>query len=304
VHLGGRALTVVRFHGAGEVQLVPRTIAAHLGEKDRTRRLAAITISRSNDAVSSWSVGPHLAGPGKRSGVRRRDEAFFRHHQLVRETLEAMLGFDAGPGTLERLLEPLDDAPLAALLGTLEPAPPLFTDAAAVPPEEEDEEDQDEFDDEDDDSGEYDDGSWAINEWGEAPEPSPEPVMVEVPATTADAEPVLVESEEEEDDERTFDAFDADEAEVWAEGPVELHEDWVDLPGDDLVNAEAAEQELALVATDVDGQSTTCARCQAFAAVRRCESCADEVCLACVTESNRAAFEEERSFLCLNCLPG
>jgi hypothetical protein len=250
-------------------------------------------------------VGAHLAAKGKRSGVRRHDEAFFRHQHLVRETLEAMLGFDPGPDALERLLARLDFEPLTPLLGALEPAPALFTDAAAIPPEDErDEYDQDdEFGDEDDDDHEvdYDDGSWAPNEWGGAPEAIPDPVMIELPAATAEAEPVLVESEEDEDDERTFDAFDADEAEVWTEGPAELHEDWVDLPGDDLVNADAREHEL--VATDPEGFSTTCARCQAFATVRRCESCADEVCRECVAESRRADFDEERPVLCASCGP-
>jgi hypothetical protein len=304
-------LTLLRLHGTGDAPLVARVALHQLVKKDRLLNGVALTFSASNNAASAWSFGPHVArlddGAASRNvlPLSRRDDAYHSRAALTREVLDALLGFDPGVDVLEALLLALDASAPRALVGPpLAPGErlPLFTDHEAQPEEPErdeydDEESEDALDarDEDDDphSDDYDDG----DHWGGAPENVPD---FGLPTFTVAASALEEEDDPEDDlDPPLYDAFTADEAEVWTEGPVDLPEHHAAQPGDPL----SPEPDEAPAQGSLDPRHTTCLRCAQPGELARCESCQEELCRACAGPQAQAAWEDERPFSCAQCVP-
>ncbi len=301
VRLDGAALTVVRLLGTGEAQVVPGAVARQLAKRNRVLDVASVCLSDSNRSIASESLGPHVSAPGVRNRpIARRDESASFRDRVVRDVIEALLGFDPGWGVLERLVTELDFAPTDLVVGAPLSAGErlvMFTERVSHAPE--DDEDEDEGGEEEQE--EEEDG-WYLedveNEWGAAPPdernspegfvyvPEPEQPRV-LPGGFAD--------DDIEDDEPFIDAVDADEGLIWSESPVEIPEHHLGSTGDpDETIVEPEPQPL-------DDEVQTCSRCQQMAMLARCSSCERDVCLSCVPGGERAAWDESRAFTCLDC---
>lgn len=300
VRLDGAEVTVARLLGAGEVQVVPGAVARQLAKRSRNLDVASVCLSDSNRSISSESLGPHVSMPGVRNRpIARRDESASFRDRVVRDVIEGLLGFDPGWGVLERLVTELDFASTEVVVGA--PLSPgerlvLFTERARLPPRDEEDEEEGE---EEDEEGEYDDGfEDSMNEWGEAPPDarnSPEGFVFVPEPEQPRVLPGGFAEDDVEDDEPFLDAVDADEGLVWNESPVEIPEHHLGSTGDpDETITEPEPQPL-------DEEAQPCSRCQQCATLARCSSCEREVCLSCVPVGQRAAWDEGRAFICLDC---
>lgn len=315
--VGSTVLSLLRLHGEGEMRLVPRAIANQLAKSDATLDAAAITLSHSNNSANAWAVGPHAASePGRRRSVpaMRHDAGFWSREALVREVLDGLLGFDPGLDVLDGLLVALDLGVRETWLGNaLKPNErlPLFTDLDARRDEEDEEQDEDDGrdpersdaldSDEDDDDwgGVMEDEADAPSEWGGEPVVLPEPVP-----ELSDEVRVLPGAHTEDDDPDDDldapqpDAFEAREGDVWNEGPVELPEHHDATIGDPI-----AVDDDELPRGHFDALHEACARCQDVAVLRRCQRCADDVCVACAAPGTTDVLDDDgREFLCLDCV--
>lgn len=270
--------------------------------------------------------------------LARREEGRFTRHQMVRELLDAFAGFDPGLDGLEVVLGALElPSDIRTLLGDA-PGPgeavPLFTDFPADAPreDEEDEElDEDEEYDEYEEQGGADrrdalahqvgddepqtrwydeDEEFGADQWGATPEnvpdfgPRPAAPQPEVPvvigASLAPTANAADDDPEDDLDERTHDAWSADEAEVWSEGPVDLpehHRGPIGETFDELV--EPADFPLGTSVPD----AAPCAHCSQLRETARCAACRDEVCRECAGVTSLAAWDEGRDFSCAHCTP-
>lgn len=291
---GFGTVEVLRLQGTGE-PVLPHQVARLLSQRHRGLDVVAFALSNANSAVQSWSFGPHRRA---RPEVRiRRDESFSFHDSVLRELVEAMIGFDPGPGLFEALAVELDLATPRLLLGDAGDTD-VFTELARGPSQHTDEPEDDELDGDEDDDEDYFDDEREEEEaraWGPAPEP-PNPFLAEpTPFWVVQEERVLpggFADDPAEDDEPAFDATTADAAEVLEQGPVELAEHHQGSTGDPLelvVNEEAQ-----LVAS-------ACERCHSVRETRRCARCGDEVCRACAGAAVMTAWEDEKAFACLEC---
>lgn len=291
--------SVVRLFGAGETHVVPVTVVRKLAQANRALDVASLCVSVSNGSITTESRGPHVATPGTRGqAVMKRDESASHRDRVSRDVLEHLLGFDPGWGALEQLFTELDFAPLNRLIG--DPSLPLTLSTELerqVPPDDDEDEDTDE-ENEDDEEGEYEDPWEVVDEWGGPPPPVPE---VEPRRFIPEPEQPRVlpggfADDDIEDDEPFTDTLSADEGVVWNEGPVEIPENHLGSTGDPL--DVLTEPEPEPLADDVQA----CSRCQQVTDVARCGSCASEVCLSCVDASQRAAWDEGRAFVCVECV--
>jgi uncharacterized protein (TIGR02996 family) len=341
--LAQRALTLVRLHGAGEAPLVPRVVVQQLVKTDRALDALALTSSSSNDATSAWSFGPHLAQADTKKNVipvRRRDEGRYTRDQMVRELIDALIGFDPGLEVYDALECAFDGATVRTLLGE----PPqrgervkLFTDLEDRSRPEEDEEDDDGIeadpidiangvdpDEYDEDSYEYesgDDSADSANEWGAEPEnvpdfgpPDPPPVLeavtLELPALPGAVAPqpasplevLLAEDGPDDDlDAPLHDAYDADAEEVWTQGPVDLPEHHRGPIGETFDDPDEGALEVPGLSAASD--VAPCAHCHQPRELQRCATCRDEVCRECAGTKSALAWEEGRDFHCAQCTP-
>lgn len=341
--LGPRTLTLLRLHGTGEAPLVARVVAQHLVKSDRALDAIALTVSSSNDITSAWSFGPHVAKadmPKKSIPVARREEGRFTRHQMVRELLDAMVGFDPGFDVFDALEDAFDSATVRALLGDAPAAGeevPLFTDFSAEP---EPDPDEDEELDEDDDYDEYEDlggadrrdalahtvgeedrgdPRWRFyededNEWGAAPENVPdsgppanapsEQLKIEVPVVIgASLKPTANALDDDPEDD-----LDAPTLDAWSATHNE-EEVWsegpVDLPDHHRVpigeTFEETDGELPLGTYVPD--AVPCAHCSQLRETMRCSVCRDEVCCECAGVKSLVAWDDGRDFACAQCTP-
>ncbi|MFO0595512.1 MAG: hypothetical protein U0228_09415 [Myxococcaceae bacterium] len=312
----GRA-SLLELRGDGDAPLVPRVAAQQLAKKDRRLDALALSVSGSNNAVSAWSFGPHVAKADLARDVlplSRRESAHYQRAQTTRELLEALLGIDPGLDALDEVRDALDLGAASMLVGEAPDAATrlrLFTDLEAQPEQEErdeyDEESEDALDQEyEDDEPDYGEdfvpdphGAEPINvpDYGPAPEPAPPtaaPLSAKADAPDDDPEDDL--------EPPARDAYEPDAEEVWTQGPVDLPEHHRGPIGETFDDAEAEERDW-VPAGAAPGELATCQHCHQPRELLRCSVCREDVCAVCAGPKSAEAWDDGREFSCAQCTP-
>lgn len=312
--LGTHAVTVCRFHGDDPNGSLLPVGLAHALTRALKVRTAVITLSESNDFSKAlcFGLGVEPAPKEKEKRARPRVEMAAAHKVesghasrdvIAREVLSRMLGVDPGPNALDDLLDAVDESLPVTLQG------PRFVSGMALPPllteepateepadgedeeYDEDEENEDDWDDEWDTLVEPTDAAPEVEDEKPDREPSRIDLPIAVPVVEVAAED---EDEDEEDpDEHVPDLVDADEGEIWNEGPVDAPEEWT-IPEDPPLPSEPDPEQLSPEQAE-PAIAPSCVRCARPAETTQCRLCFDELCEVCLPPGERR--------VCAQCVP-